>query len=404
MTTAKIFGGNLTAGQQNIVIPGTAAQSNAQPSLDLNAIQNSPTWGDAFTNADRIQSPNPSNISNYNANTPYQTNEYAKDPVTNTIYRSVRGDLNNPNQGNSFSDQSWWTVVGNKFFAFEEIENAPIYVLSSLIAEIQRAGLSDWISTTEYYENAIVKEAGTNKIYTSKISNNLGNILTDTNAWTYLNDLNNLIDLETKYAFRVSPALQGTPTAPTPPIGDNSNRIATTEFVNQSLQLNPTDLGAIKMYKYFSNENVPTIKTFSNGAKAYLFNGQTLTQAQAPTLFAERGWGASVVLESRAGRVSIAYGGSYGIGSTGGASRVTLSRSQVPKLTYSVYSSTTFGTLDTTTGVLNGDVRFTGVVVFSSSYQSKNGAGRDIITSNAGGGSHENMQPYIVDAHYLIAW
>lgn len=395
MTTAKIYGGALSAGQNQIAELGTTKNANTNYSLSLSDLQN-----EVYENADienaRVQNPIPSTVNLYSPTQPYFVSDYARDGLTNTVYQAVRGDTVDQNIGKPLSDQAYWKSVGNKFLPIQESFNSVYYVLSSLIAEMQKAGLADWISTTSYDLNAIVKAPGTINIYYSKISNNLGNILTDTNSWGFVNDLNNLANLNSKYAPIVSAALQGTPTAPTPLIGDNSTRLATTAYVKQALQLNPTDLGAIKIYKYFSNENVPNIKTFSNGAKGYLFNGQTLTQAEAPVLFAERGWGASIVLENRDGRVSICVGSSYEIGSFGGSPTHALTINEMPSHTHTLTSDSSRTGKDPTS--------------IGNTFNTSNGdfaiiAGATKATSFVGGNQpHNIMQPYVVDAHYLIAW
>ena len=57
-------------------------------------------------------------------------------------------------------------------------------------------------------------------------------------TWTLPNATGNIALLE-------SPALTGTPTAPTPTTGDNSTKIATTEFVQNTITTNSTPYGAI---------------------------------------------------------------------------------------------------------------------------------------------------------------
>ena len=42
-----------------------------------------------------------------------------------------------------------------------------------------------------------------------------------------------------------SPEFTGTPTAPTPPVGNNTNRLATTEFVTKAIELAHTGYGNI---------------------------------------------------------------------------------------------------------------------------------------------------------------
>jgi hypothetical protein len=117
MTTAKVFGGGLGAGQQNVAELGSSAGGGINYSLDLNVLQNA-NWLNALTAADRIQSPAPTNVNNYSAAQPYVANDYAKDPATNTVYISLRGDITTPNLGNPLTDATWWKVVGNKFFLF----------------------------------------------------------------------------------------------------------------------------------------------------------------------------------------------------------------------------------------------------------------------------------------------
>lgn len=308
------------------------------------------------------------------------------------------------------------------------------------IKMILENGIPEYNSNQTYYINSFVRGISGTKLYRSKINDNVGQLLTNTASWEELELLylrsasttqqgtvqmgagsttNIVIDATRTaalYAPKVSPALTGTPTAPTAPagtnttqlattayvtaglnlkanlaspaltgnptaptqaIGDNSTKLATTAFVSSSLSAaskNPTDLGEIKTYKYRVGDTPPAIKTFSNGVKAYLFNGQTLTQAEAPTLFADRGWTGSVVLENRNGLVSIGMGAGNAIGTIGGSRTQTLTQANLPA----------------------------GVVTYPGN--NFNAGGSAAFGSTGTPTPFSIMQPYIVDAIYLLAW
>jgi hypothetical protein len=105
----------------------------------------------------------------------------------------------------------------------------------------------------------------------------------------------------------ISPALTGTPTAPTASAGTSTTQIATTAFVTTGLQ-SAYPVGSIYMSTVSTNPN---------------------------TLF---GFGTWVTFGS--GRVLISQDGTYSAGSTGGAATATLSTTNLPSHTHT-YSGTT---------------------------------------------------------------
>ena len=119
-----------------------------------------------------------------------------------------------------------------------------------------------------------------------------------------------------------SPALTGTPTAPTAAAGTNTTQIATTEFVMTAIPA-----GTVQDYV---GDSEPSGWKF--------LNGQTLSGAQTayPQLWAAApaAWrsGSNLVLPDARGRVSVAKSASGtfsgAIGSTGGAETVTLTANQ----------------------------------------------------------------------------
>ena len=286
------------------------------------------------------------------------------------------------------------------------------------IKMILENGILEYSSNQPYYVNSFVRSVSGTKLYRSKIDNNVGQPLTNTASWEELELLrlrnasttqqgtvqmgtgstSNIVIDATRtaalYAPKVSPAFTGTPVAPTATAGTNTTQIGTTAFTTTALAnwKNPTELGEIRTFKYKAGDMPPVIKTFSNGVKAYLFNGQTLTQANAPVLFADRGWTGSVVLENRQGRVSIQMGAGYLIGTTGGEAKVTLTKTELPNYQLSTQNgaSSFWVSGGTTTGI-----------AFPNSGSA---VGSSALFTGGGGQPHNNMQPYIVDAIYLLAW
>ena len=105
-----------------------------------------------------------------------------------------------------------------------------------------------------------------NSVYACRVSGT-GNPLTDANYWTVWVDSDFLAPL-------ASPALTGTPTAPTAVSGTNTTQLATTEFVSLSSSLRRASIPMSKVLSgVLSLSNV--IKTLSFDAVTYTGNGGT---------------------------------------------------------------------------------------------------------------------------------
>ena len=105
-----------------------------------------------------------------------------------------------------------------------------------------------------------------NSVYACRVSGT-GNPLTDANYWTVWVDSDFLAPL-------ASPALTGTPTAPTAVSGTNTTQLATTEFVSLSSSLRRASIPMSKVLSgVLSLSNV--IKTLSFDAVTYTGNGTT---------------------------------------------------------------------------------------------------------------------------------
>lgn len=230
MATQKIFGGNLTVGQQAIAALGSTAGGSPQYTLDADDLQNA-QWLQGVDNNVWVKTPDPAGITSYSNTQNYLVGQYAKDAITNIIYISLQGTVGNPNVGNPLTDETFWKVVGNKFVPLQEVINSIARVFSVNIAEIQKNGILPWNLTTSYAQGGIVVEEGTTKFYVSIQDNNQGNLLTDTAFWKSLGDIAQLDTLEDIYAPINSPSFTGTPTAPTPSIDDSSTKIATTQLI-----------------------------------------------------------------------------------------------------------------------------------------------------------------------------
>ncbi len=272
--------------------------------------------------------------------------------------------------------------------------------------------LAEYCPTQPYFIGSLIKGVGNIVLYSSKIDNNIGNPLTDTTKWDAYditrvgnattsrvgavqmasgsttnivpdnNSVNAALNLK---APLLSPALTGTATAPTAATTDSSNRIATTEFASRPYVL----LGTV-VREYMPNGTAPAIITEPNGIKKFLINGQTITQAQAPALFAKKGWSVSQVLVDEGGRVELQVGNGYSTGSIGGDETHTLTKNELPNYNL-VYNFGTYAGLSNLPGR-------------EMSFNKANGNENAFISSGGGNQPHNNMQPYIVVPKYLIGW
>lgn len=85
-------------------------------------------------------------------------------------------------------------ISGEKLPPLEEM-NCLGYIFSQQIAYILQEGIPEYLSTKEYHQNSMVKKAGTNEIYSSKINTNIGNALPsqiDDANWQYLGDFGDI--------------------------------------------------------------------------------------------------------------------------------------------------------------------------------------------------------------------
>jgi len=168
-----------------------------------------------------------------------------------------------------------------------------------------------------------------------------------------------------------SPALTGTPTAPTAGSGTNNTQVATTGFVRSIIPA-----GVILLWSG-STSNIPTGWVLCNGA-----NG-------TPDL---------------RNRFVVGAGSTYGVGATGGADSVTLTTSQIPSHNHSATSTSTvtdpghthlFDGATSSGGSGSSDRDGTRVTKTTGSATT----GISVSTSTSigytgGGSSHENRPPY----------
>lgn len=83
-------------------------------------------------------------------------------------------------------------ISGEKLPPLEEM-NCLAYVFSQQLGYLFQEGIPEYLSTKEYHVNSVVKKAGTNELYSSKITPNLGQTLVDGANWQLLGDLGSLI-------------------------------------------------------------------------------------------------------------------------------------------------------------------------------------------------------------------
>lgn len=99
------------------------------------------------------------------------------------------------------------TVSGEKLPALEETQGID-YVITRQLAYIFQQGIPEYNADTIYFENCLVIEEGTVKLYKSLIDNNSGNPLSDTLSWDFLVDFD-LIEIPplNNYTATVDPTV-----------------------------------------------------------------------------------------------------------------------------------------------------------------------------------------------------
>lgn len=87
-------------------------------------------------------------------------------------------------------------ISGRNLPALEEMQSLQ-YITTRQIAYLFQEGLAEYDSGTTYYQNSIVKKAGTYQLYGSLVDDNTGNPLTDGTKWVLLIDLGAASSAET---------------------------------------------------------------------------------------------------------------------------------------------------------------------------------------------------------------
>ena len=82
------------------------------------------------------------------------------------------------------------TISSLQLPPLEEMQGVQ-YVETTQIAYLLQEGIAEYDAGTHYFQNSIVKQVGTTKLYKSKTDDNVGNALTDTVNWQFLLDLAN---------------------------------------------------------------------------------------------------------------------------------------------------------------------------------------------------------------------
>jgi hypothetical protein len=117
--------------------------------------------------------------------------------------------------------------------------NGAFNMLSNIAFYAQKGWIFQWDGGQTYYAGCIVRYSGNLYECTADVTSTTAPS-SDTSHWSKYN-----ITPGTTYAPINSPAFTGTPTAPTPTSGDNSTKIATTEFVQSAIGASTGDVTII---------------------------------------------------------------------------------------------------------------------------------------------------------------
>lgn len=85
------------------------------------------------------------------------------------------------------------TISGQRLPTLEEIQGIQ-YVVTRQLGYVFQEGIPEWDAGTTYYQNSIVRETGTYKLYGSITDDNTGNALSDGAEWQLLVDLSDVGD------------------------------------------------------------------------------------------------------------------------------------------------------------------------------------------------------------------
>lgn len=105
-------------------------------------------------------------------------------------------------------EQGWNEAVisGDKLFPLEEVQGVD-YVTTRQIAYVFQEGIPEYDSDTVYYQNSLVKEAGTVNLYKSLTNDNQGNALSSALNWKFLVNLDNVIGIVNNYTATTDPTV-----------------------------------------------------------------------------------------------------------------------------------------------------------------------------------------------------
>ncbi len=93
-------------------------------------------------------------------------------------------------------DNGWLdAVVSPQTLPTLEEMQATNYVNTYQLKYLFQEGIPEYLSTEKYFQNSIVKKAGTYQLYGSTVDDNIGNALTDPTKWVFLVDLSNISPL-----------------------------------------------------------------------------------------------------------------------------------------------------------------------------------------------------------------
>ena len=142
------------------------------------------------------------------------------------VYASDAADIMNAN-----FEAGWSAAIEGDYAPYRQDRNAVDTATTQQIAYIFQEGVPEWEANTTYYNGSIVKalDGTTVKFYRSIADNNTSS-LNDTTKWVlYLNIAND--------GTITNPVFSGNVTIPTLANSDNSNKAASTAYVNNRFQV-----------------------------------------------------------------------------------------------------------------------------------------------------------------------